>query len=97
MCIRDRFYPNGVTEFRMLGFNVSPVKVYGSHYEIINGTIYFSPTAEELEYVANLSSGIIRLSEPYNFTLVLVLPYNYSLVYSNPLPPLWSQATGFTT
>ena len=89
------FYPNGVTEFRLLGLNVSPVNVYGSHYEIINGTVYFSPTAEKLEYVTNLSSGVIKLSEPYNFTLILVLPYNYSLVYSSPPPISVVSGNGF--
>ena len=89
------FYPNGVTEFRLLSLNVSPIIVYGSHYEIVNGTVYFNSTAERLEYVANLSSGVIRLSEPYNFTLILVLPYNYSLVFSSPPPTSVVSGNGF--
>jgi len=79
-------YPNGVTEFRLLGTNITPITVYGSQLRLVNGTAYFAPNATELTYVANLSSGVVYLSEPYNFTLVLVLPFSYSLVYSNPPP-----------
>ena len=88
-------YPDGVTEFRISEPNVTPIVVYGSHYEIINSTVYFGPTAEKLEYVANLSSGVVRLVEPYNFTLILVLPYNYSLVYSSPPPKSIASGYGF--
>ena len=79
-------FPNGVTEFRLVGENVTPISVQGSAFRLVNGTLFFSPNASQIAYVANFSSGVIEVQEPYNVTAYLILPFNYSLVYVSPSP-----------
>ena len=79
-------FPDGVTEFRLVGDNVTPISVQGSAFRLVNGTLFFSPNASKISYVANFSSGVIEVQEPYNVTAYLVLPFNYSLVYASPSP-----------
>ena len=79
-------FPNGVTEFKLVGENVTPIIVQGSAYRLVNDTLFFSPNASQIVYVANISSGVVQIQEPYNVTAYLVLPFNYSLLYANPSP-----------
>ena len=79
-------FPNGVTEFKLVGENVTPIIVQNSAYRLVNGTLFFSPNASQITYKTNISSGVVRIQEPYNVTAYLVLPFNYSLVYANPPP-----------
>ena len=79
-------FPNGVTEFKLVGENVTPIIVQGSAFRLVNDTLFFSPNASRIVYVASISSGVVQIQEPYNVTAFLVLPFNYSLVYANPPP-----------
>lgn len=74
---------NGV--FYLIGNNVTPVKVNGGNYTIKGNVVYFTAHNVTISYVANFS-GVIKIIEPYNLTVTILLPSNSSLTYINPAP-----------
>ncbi|MGC9105104.1 MAG: helix-turn-helix transcriptional regulator [Thermoprotei archaeon] len=77
----------GVSQFRLFGSNVTNLNVVGSTYYLRGDTVYIdNATPVRITYKASFSNGVINVSEPYNFTLVLYLPYAYSIVYASPGP-----------
>jgi uncharacterized membrane protein len=86
----------GVNDFILFGQNVTDLRVSGSAYTVENGTIILrNSTYATVTYSANFPGNEIRVREPFNFTLRLVLPSSYSLVYSNPGPVSVLSSTGY--
>jgi len=86
----------GVNDFVLFGQNVSDLRVSGSAYTVENGTIILrNSTYATVTYSAYFPGNEIEVREPFNFTLRLVLPSSYSLVYSNPGPVSVLSSTGY--
>jgi len=87
---------NGVNDFVLFGQNVTDLRVSGSAYTVENGTVILhNSTYATVTYSASFPGNEIRVREPFNFTLRLVLPSSYSLVYSNPGPVSVLSYTGY--
>jgi len=86
----------GVNDFVLFGQNVTDLRVSGSAYAVENGTIILrNSTYATVTYSAYFPGNEIEVREPFNFTLRLVLPSSYSLVYSNPGPVSVLSSTGY--
>ena len=86
----------GVNDFVLFGQNVTDLRVSGSAYTVENGTIILrNSTYATVTYSAYFPGNEIEVREPFNFTLRLVLPSSYSLVYSNPGPVSVLSSTGY--
>ncbi len=86
----------GVNDFVLFGQNVTDLRVSGSAYMMENGTIILrNSTYATVTYSAYFPGNEIEVREPFNFTLRLVLPSSYSLVYSNPGPVSVLSSTGY--
>jgi len=86
----------GVNDFILFGQNVTDLRVSGSAYTVENGTIILrNSTYATVTYSAYFPGNEIKVREPFNFTLRLVLPSSYSLVYSNPGPVSVLSSTGY--
>jgi len=86
----------GVNDFVLFGQNVTDMRVSGSAYAVENGTIILRySTYVTVTYSAYFPGNEVRVREPFNFTLRLVLPSSYSLVYSNPGPVSVLSSTGY--
>jgi uncharacterized membrane protein len=86
----------GVNDFVLFGQNVTDLRVSGSAYAVENGTIILrNSTCVTVTYSAYFPGNEIEVREPFNFTLRLVLPSSYSLVYSNPGPVSVLSSTGY--
>jgi uncharacterized membrane protein len=86
----------GVNDFALFGQNVTDLRVSGSAYTVENGTIILrNSTYATVTYSAYFPGNEIEVREPFNFTLRLVLPSSYSLVYSNPGPVSVLSSTGY--
>jgi uncharacterized membrane protein len=86
----------GVNDFVLFGQNVTDLRVSGSAYTVENGTIILrNSTYATVTYSAYFPENEIGVREPFNFTLRLVLPSSYSLVYSNPGPVSVLSSTGY--
>jgi uncharacterized membrane protein len=86
----------GVNDFVLFGQNVTDLRVSGSAYAVENGTIILrNSTYVTVTYSAYFPGNEIEVREPFNFTLRLVLPSSYSLVYSNPGPVSVLSSTGY--
>ena len=86
----------GVNDFVLFGQNVTDLRVSGSAYAVENGTMILrNSTYATVTYSAYFLGNEIEVREPFNFTLRLVLPSSYSLVYSNPGPISVLSSTGY--
>jgi uncharacterized membrane protein len=86
----------GVNDFVLFGQNVTDLRVSGSAYAVENGTIILRNSIyATVTYSAYFPGNEIEVREPFNFTLRLVLPSSYSLVYSDPGPVSVLSSTGY--
>lgn len=83
---------NGV--FYLIGSNVTPIKVIGGNYVMKGNVLYFSSNNVTLIYKANLSTGVIKVDEPYNLTVNVLLPVNSIITYISPAPQSFRVSNG---
>ncbi len=79
---------SNVTQFILIGSNITDLRVIGSQYNLSNNIIYLKNTGNivYVSYKAVLPKGIIQVNENGNFTINVFLPINASMNYIYPQP-----------
>ncbi|ARM76806.1 helix-turn-helix transcriptional regulator [Acidianus manzaensis] len=81
-------------EFYLVGNNITDLIVIGGNYSRENNTLYLS-NYSEIKYHAIFPTGVIKIYEPYNFTLSVLLPPNSDISYVSPAPLSFAEENGF--
>lgn len=79
--------------FYFVGNNITSLKVIGGNYTIKGNVIYFNSNNVTLFYKANFS-GVIKIDEPYNLSVNVLLPSTSSITYISPAPQSFKVSNG---
>ncbi|MCY0860557.1 MAG: helix-turn-helix domain-containing protein [Sulfolobaceae archaeon] len=80
---------NNVSQFILIGYNVTGLKVIGAEYYLANNTLYlknYTSSYAVIQYDATLSRGVIQVDEKENFTIMIYLPTTVTISYIYPQP-----------
>ncbi|AWR97999.2 helix-turn-helix domain-containing protein [Acidianus sulfidivorans JP7] len=80
-------------EFYLVGKNITNLIILNSKYNISNNTVYLY-NYSTIEYNAAFPKGIIKVQEPYNLSITILIPSTSDISYVSPAPTSFVERNG---